>query len=130
MKNSSVTLTILRVAAVIASILGLLQLTSGFGWMDRGWHGRMGEISLVLMIVAAVCAYLWSRRGGNRGLFMHAAGMAVIGIVQVGLGEMDMGWSTIHQSIGVLYVVGVIALAVLSFRKPLDLPEAEPKIEH
>lgn len=115
--NSNVSLTVLRVVAVLAALVSIVQLTTGLGWAgEASWHGMLGNTAFVLAAVAAVAAFVWSRRSGNKGLFMHAAGMAVIALVQVGLGEMGVRGA--HMAIGVLYVVGIIALATLSLRKP------------
>ncbi|WP_131104254.1 hypothetical protein [Ornithinimicrobium sufpigmenti] len=126
MKNSHWSLIVLRVAAVLASLLAIFQMFSGFGWAGPwAWHGRSGELGFVLALVAAVGAFVWSRRSGNKGLFMHAAGMAVIGLVQMALGYMSV--TLVHQSIGVFYLLGIVALATLSFRKPgAELTRTEP----
>ncbi|QFG68271.1 hypothetical protein [Ornithinimicrobium pratense] len=116
MKSSHWSLTVLRVAALLASLLAIYQMFTGFGWAGPAWHGRAGELAFVLALVAAVGAFVWSRRSGNKGLLMHAAGMAVIGLVQMALGYLSV--TLVHQSIGVLYLVGIIALATLAFRKP------------
>jgi hypothetical protein len=78
-------------------------------------HGIIGDVNLLVTVVAAVAAVLWFRKGGSRGLMMHAIGMAVIFLVQIGLGEGKVKWP--HVVIGILAVLGSIALAVLAYRK-------------
>jgi hypothetical protein len=46
---------------------------------------------------------------------MHAIGMAVIFLVQIGLGEGKVKWP--HVVIGIIAVIGSLALAVLAYRK-------------
>ena len=115
--SSHWSLLVLRISAVLASLVAIFQATSGFGWAGAfSAHARTGELATVLLVVAAVAAYVWSRRSGNKGLFMHAVGMAVIGLVQIAIGHMDL--RLVHMTIGVFFLLGVIALATLAFRKP------------
>lgn len=110
-------LLVLRISAVLASLVAVFQATSGFGWAGPfSVHPRTGELATVLLVVAAVGAYVWSRRTGEKGMFMHAVGMAVIGVVQIAIGHMDL--REVHMAIGVLFLLGVVALATLAFRKP------------
>lgn len=114
--SSHWSLLVLRVSAVLASLVAIFQATSGFGLGGFAAHPRTGELATVLLAVAAVSAWVWSRRSGNKGLFMHAVGMAVIGLAQIAIGHLDL--RDVHIAIGVLFLVGVLALAVLAFRKP------------
>lgn len=125
MNSSHWSLTVLRVAALLASLLAIYQMFTGFGWTDPAWHGRAGELGFVLALVATVGAFVWSRRSGNKGLLMHAGGMAVIGLVQMALGYMSV--TMVHQAVGVFYLVGIVALATLALRKPgTELSRQEP----
>ena len=125
MSNSTV-LMVLRVFAVITGLLSILQALRGFGWLpiDWSWHGTLANITFVTALIAAIFAFLWKRRGGDNGLFMHAAGMAVLAVIQIGLGEMEL--RSVHMAVGVLFLVGAIALATLSFRKPVEGATARP----
>lgn len=121
-------LLVLRIAAVLASLVAIFQATSGFGWFGAfSAHPRTGEVATVLLVVAAVGAYVWSRRTGNKGLFMHAIGMAVIGVIQIAIGHM--GLREVHIAVGVLFLLGVVALGTLAFRKPgTELVESDPHV--
>lgn len=123
MTNSSTSLIVLKVTAVLTALLSIWQAVVGFGWVDSfGQHGMIGNVSFVLMVVAAVAAFLWSRGTGDKGLFMHAAGMAVLAVVQIALGEMHL--REVHMATGVLFLVGAVALATLSLRRGAhSLPE-------
>ncbi len=115
----------LQISAALAALLAVVQTVIGFMMVSgtyTGWHGTIGNVTFVVALVAAVAAFLWSRRSGNKGIFMHAAGMAVIALAQVALGEM--GQRAAHIAIGVLFLVGAVALATLSLRKPgaVDAP--------
>ena len=119
--SSSRSLLVLRLASAVAALSTLVQvvlvlLTVGGVGKLIGAHGGMGYVSLLATVVATVAAYLWSRKGGNRGLLMHAGGIAVLMVVQIGLGELKAVW--FHVGLGVLIVVGAVALAVLAYRKP------------
>jgi hypothetical protein len=117
MKNSDTTLTLLKTTAALSALLGVLQTLLGFGWLSMpGWHGTLGNVTFVVALLAAVFAFLWMRKSDNKGLFMHAAGMAVIAMVQIALGEMEI--REVHMAVGVLFLVGSVALATLAFRKP------------
>lgn len=115
MTNSTV-LWGLRIFAVLTALLSIVQALRGFGWLpiDWSWHGTLANVTFVTALITAVFAFLWSRRTGDKGQFMHAAGMAVLGVVQIGLGEM--GLRSVHMAVGVLFLVGAIALGTLSFR--------------
>lgn len=115
--SSHWSLLVLRISAVLATLVAIFQATSGFGWAGPfSVHPRTGELVTVLLVVAAVGAFVWSRRTGNKGLFMHAVGMAVLGVVQIAIGHMDL--REVHMAIGVFFLLGVVALATLAFRKP------------
>lgn len=115
--SSHWSLLVLRISAVLATLVAIFQATSGFGWGGPfSIHPRTGELVTVLLVVAAVAAFVWSRRTGNKGLFMHAVGMAVIGVVQIAIGHMDL--REVHMAVGVFFLLGVVALATLAFRKP------------
>jgi len=130
MAATSRSLLVLRLAAALSALIGLLQAVLGFtglssilaapGNEEAGSafidpHGYLGYANLLVMVVAAVASLVWYRKGGNRGLLMHAAGMVVLMLVQVGLGQGKVLW--VHVVLGVLIVLGSIALAVLSYRK-------------
>jgi hypothetical protein len=109
----------LQISAALAALLSVVQAVLGFlivSGNGGSQHGTIANLTFVVVLVAAVAAFLWMRRSGNKGLFMHAAGMLVIAIVQLGLGEM--GQRAAHIAVGVLFLVGSVALATLSFRKP------------
>lgn len=113
--SNSLLLTLLKIFAVLAGLVGVAQATTGMGWLDLPVpHGRMAEIGSVLLLVASVLAWMWSRRSGEKGLFMHASGMTVLALIQIALGHM--GLRSVHMGVGVLFLVGAVALATLSFR--------------
>ena len=128
--TTSRSLVVLRLAAALSSLIGLVQAGLGFSGLplilaapndeEAGSafinpHGILGYSNLLIMIVAAVAALVWFRKGGSKGLMMHAFGMVVIFVAQVGLGSAGILW--VHVVLGVLAVLGSIALAVLAYRK-------------
>lgn len=125
MSNSTL-LSLLKVFAVLTGLLGVWQTLVGFGWVDGfGWHGRLGEATFVVLLIATVLAFLWSRRSGDKGLLMHAGGMTVLALVQVGIGMAGVRGA--HMAIGVLFLVGAVALATLALRKSPALAEADDR---
>jgi hypothetical protein len=129
--TTSRSLVVLRLAAALSSLIGLVQAGLGFSGLplilaaphdkEAGAafidpHGILAYSNLLVMIVAAVAALIWYRKGGSKGLMMHAFGMVVIFVAQVGLGSAGVLW--VHVVLGVLAVLGSIALAVLAYRKP------------
>lgn len=118
----------LQISAALAALLAVVQAVLGFMMVSGSYaasHGTIGNVTFVVALVAAVAAFLWMRRSDNKGLFMHAAGMAVIALVQVALGEM--GQREAHIAVGVLFLVGALALATLSFRKPGEVAAPVPR---
>lgn len=118
--STSRSLVVLRLAAALSAALSLVQAVLAFlslGHVARliAPHGLLGDINLLVMIVAAVASVVWFRKGGSKGLVMHAFGMVVIFLVQIGLGEAEV--KVAHIVLGVLAVAGSIALAVLATRK-------------
>jgi hypothetical protein len=128
--TTSRSLLVLRLAAALSSLIGLVQAGLGFSGLSAilaaphddeagaafiDPHGILGYTNLLVMIVAAIASYVWYRKGGSRGLLMHAAGMVVIFVIQIGLGAGGVLW--VHVVLGVLAVLGSIALAVLAYRK-------------
>lgn len=128
--TTSRSLLVLRLAAALSSLIGLAQAGLGFSGLplilaapndDQAGsafinpHGILGYTNFLVMVVAAIAALVWFRKGGSRGLMMHAFGMVVIFLVQIGLGQGGVIW--VHVVVGVLAVLGSIALAVLAYRK-------------
>ena len=128
--TTSRSLVVLRLAAALSALLGLVQAGLGFSGLTRilaapgdneagasfiDPHGILGYTNLLAMVVAAVASLVWYRKGGSRGILMHASGMVVILLVQIGLGQGKVLW--VHVVLGVLAVLGSIALAVLAYRK-------------
>lgn len=117
--HRSPVLTALRVfsvltalGAVVQGVLGIGLISGARGWMDT--HGTSGMVTMVLAVIAAICAIVWKRQSGNTGLMMHALTVAVLGIVQFGLGEAHL--QLVHIIVGVIFLVAAIALATLSLR--------------
>ncbi|GAA1179562.1 hypothetical protein GCM10009584_21850 [Ornithinimicrobium humiphilum] len=116
----------LQIVATLSALLGVVQAVLGFRIVSGTWvpsHGMIGNLTFVVALVAAVVAFLWMRRSGNKSLFMHAAGMAVVALAQVAMGEM--GLRAPHIAVGVAYLLGAVALATLAIRKPGEV-EAPP----
>lgn len=119
--TTSRSLVVLRLSAALSALLSLVQAVLAFlslGKVARliNVHGIIGDVNLLVTIVAAVASVVWFRKGGSRGLLMHAFGMVVIFLVQIGLGEAELKWP--HIIIGIAAVAGSVALAVLAYRKP------------
>ena len=119
--NSSRSLVVLRLSSALAALFTLIQavlviLTATKVAKLIGVHGMVGYLSLLAMITATIAAYVWFRKGGSKGLVMHAGGVAVLMLVQIGLGEAKV--APVHVALGILIVLGAIALATLAYRKP------------
>jgi len=119
--NSSRSLIVLRLSSalsalftVIQAILIIIRVATGATLIEV--HGMVGYLSLLSMITATIAAYVWFRKGGSKGLVMHAGGVAVLMLVQIGLGEAKV--APVHVALGILIVLGAGALATLAYRKP------------
>ncbi|NNG20823.1 hypothetical protein HJ590_14880 [Naumannella sp. ID2617S] len=115
------TLTLLRVSAAVTALgavvqtgLGIALAVGSTGGLQI--HSVVAMVTLLAAVVAGVAAGLWSRRGGNTGLMMHALSVAVLAVVQFGLGEAHV--RTVHIVLGVVFLVAAVALATLAYRKP------------
>lgn len=119
--NSSRSLVVLRLSSALATLFTLIQavlviLTATKVAKLIGVHGMVGYLSLLAMITATIAAYVWFRKGGSKGLVMHAGGVAVLMLVQIGFGEAKV--APVHIALGILIVLGAGALAMLAYRKP------------
>jgi len=119
--TSSRSLVVLRLSSALATLFTLVQallviLTATKVAKLIEVHGMVGYLSLLAMITATIAAYVWFRKGGNKGLVMHAGGVAVLMLVQIGLGEAKL--AAVHIALGILIVLGAGALATLAYRKP------------
>lgn len=103
-------------AAVAQTILGFILSAGNFGVATL--HSSFGGIALVAVIVAAVASVLWKKASGNTGLMAHGVGMAVLGVVQFGIGEVGGGLVMVHIVLGLAFLAGAVALATLAVRKP------------
>lgn len=100
--------------AVAQTVLGLLVAFTDFDGVNA--HGWIGYATFIAAVAAAIGAFLWKKVSGNTGLFMHAAGVAVLALIQIGLAEMGQRWA--HIILGLLILGAALALASLAFRKP------------
>lgn len=105
------------------SLAALGQVALGFTMSAGNFsvatvHASIGGVALIAAIAAAVASVLWQKRSGNTKLRGHALGMGVLGLIQFALGEVAGGLVTVHIILGVLFLVGAVALAALSVRKP------------
>lgn len=119
--KSSRALIVLRISSALAGLFTLIQailvivaVTAHMKLIET--HGMVGYLSLLATITATVAAYIWFRKGGSKSLVMHAGGVAVLMLVQIGLGEAKVTW--VHIVLGIVIVLGAIALATLAYRKP------------
>ena len=100
--------------AVAQAVIGLLVAFTDFDAVNA--HGWLGYATFIAAVAAAIGAFLWKKVSGNTGLFMHALGLAVLALLQIGLAEMDLKW--VHVVLGVLILGAALALASLAQRKP------------
>jgi len=119
--TSSRSLIVLRLSSALAALFTVIQailiiIRVATGATLIGVHGMVGYLSLLSMITATIAAYVWFRKGGSKGLVMHAGGVAVLMIVQIGLGEAKV--APVHIALGIVIVLGAVALATLAYRKP------------
>ena len=127
MSNTQSSSTFTKLSAAAVGLAGVVQAVLGgiaaFGYEPiEGTHGIVGMVTFVLTILATLAAWLDVKRTGNKGLLMHAAGMAGLAVVQIALGELAV--TTFHITLGVAFLAGAVALAVLAFRGPKAAPAA------
>lgn len=106
------------VNALVAVVLLGLGATLAFGQLAViHAHAGIAMLFVLTSIVSAVFAVLWALRSGQRGLIGHGVGLAVLALVQFGLGEMST-LVMVHIILGLLIVVGAVALYFMANRKP------------
>lgn len=102
--------------AVVAFLVLALGATLAFGQQSmRAAHGGLAMLFVVTSLVAAVTAVLYALRSGRRGLIGHGVGLVVLALIQYSLGEIGT-WPIVHIILGVLIVIGAIALYVMATR--------------
>jgi len=123
----------LRLFAAIAAVLAILQTVVAVTMMATDnetvvmLHEGVGFLYAAAAVVTAVPAVIWGRLSHNTGLIGHAVGMAVAGVVQLLLGLLfapEEGQPNgpmiyVHMVLGLLILVGSIALYVLSKKQPI-----------
>jgi hypothetical protein len=123
----------LRVFAAITAILAILQTVVAVTMMGVDSevvvmiHEGLGFLFAASAIATAVPAFVWGRLSHNTGLIGHAAGIAVAGVVQLLLGIVGapedgapMGpMIYVHMALGLLILVGSVALYVLAKKQPI-----------
>lgn len=120
-QSNPASLTVLRISAAVTALGAVAQAGMGIGLAVGSTgllsaHSGVAYLTMTAAVVAGISAGLWSRRGGNTGMMMHALTVAVLAVLQFGLGEM--GVRTVHMVVGVAFLVAAIALATLAYRKP------------
>lgn len=113
--------TWLRTLTLIAVIIALVQLAWGVvayfvhGGVWGAIHGGMGYLNTVVLVAAAVLAWLWTSTQPSRGLFWHAVSLPVLGLIQIAVADSGLWW--LHMILGVAFVVGVISLWTILVKK-------------
>lgn len=118
---SSPSLTVLRGFAGLTALLAIVQAALGVVVLVTDSdivqvHRIIGMATAAVALVAAGAAAVWFRQSHNGGLLGHAVAVAVLAVVQVGLGEA--GVVSVHIAVGVLVLGAAVDLARLTARKP------------
>ncbi|MSS44564.1 hypothetical protein FYJ43_00475 [Cutibacterium sp. WCA-380-WT-3A] len=97
-------------SVIVQAVLACFMLSGVRGLGDV--HMAFGIVTVLATIIAAILAVMWKRRGGPSAVVGHAAGMAVILLVQFALGELSDGGAIkwIHVVLGVIIMVGLFVL--------------------
>lgn len=90
-------------------------------------HKMTGYMAFIAGILAAVSAFMLSRQIANMGVFFHALTVAVLMLIQIGLGEA--GVQLVHVVLGVVIAVAGIALIPIA-RKRLGMTSNTPAAAH
>lgn len=103
--------TVLVVAQVV---LAIIMLSGSWGLTEA--HGGLGYLAILTSAVAAFFAWKVGRAENNKGIFFHAVSMPVLMLVQVGLAHMN-GLRTVHMTVGVAILVGLVGLWMMARKK-------------
>nr|NLI49446.1 hypothetical protein [Propionibacterium sp.] len=117
----------LRIFAAIAAAIATLQTVVAItmialhGEFLVRLHEGLGYLYVAAAVVTVVPAVVWGRLSHKPGLIGHAAGLAVAGVVQLLLGLFQAGGvlGYVHMALGLLIMVGAIALYVLAKKRPI-----------
>ena len=99
--------------SLVLPLLAVLMYQPGQGGL-RSAHTWAGTAFLVTSLVAALSGYRYGREARRKGLFPHAIGVFVAGLLQFTLGELGYTW--VHVVLGILITLGAVALFAMSLR--------------
>jgi hypothetical protein len=127
----------LRTLSAIAAILAILQVVVAITMMatHNGTvtvvHEGLGYLYAAAAVVTVVPAVVWGRLSHSTGLIGHAAGMAVVGVVQLLLGltyapASGAKWLIyVHMALGLLIMLGAIVLYVRSGKRSVIVTDVD-----
>ncbi len=123
----------LRVFSAIAAVIATLQTVVAVTMMALDneilvrAHEGLGFLYVAAAAVTVFPAVVWGRLSHKPGLVGHAGGLAVAGVVQLLLGllfapregESLGALMYVHMALGLLIMVGAIALYLIAKKKPI-----------
>lgn len=123
----------LRVFALVAAVVATLQTLVAVTMMALRndvlvyLHEGLGYLYVAAAVVTVFPAVVWGRLGRKPGLIGHAGGLAAAGVIQLLLGLLfapregqSMGaLMYVHMALGLLIMIGAIALYVIAKKKPI-----------
>lgn len=92
----------------------------------RGVHEITAMVFLVSSLLAGLSGMRYGKESNSKGLAPHGLGLFVLAIVQYGLGEMNQ--PLIHMFLGLLVVIGALALFAMATRQPMVVTEIDEEI--
>ena len=117
----------LRMFAAVAAVIAILQTVVAITMMALHGeflvrlHEGLGYLYAAAAVITVFPAVVWGRLSRKTALIGHAAGLAVAGVVQLLLGLFQTGGVLVyvHMVLGLLIMVGAVALYVLAKKRPI-----------
>lgn len=117
----------LRMFAAIAAVIAILQTVVAITMMALHGeflvrlHEGLGYLYAAAAVITVFPAVVWGRLSRKTALIGHAAGLAVAGVGQLLLGLFQTGGVLVyvHMVLGLLIMVGAVALYVLAKKRPI-----------
>ncbi len=117
----------LRMFAAVAAVIAILQTVVAITMMALHGeflvrlHEGLGYLYAAAAVITVFPAVVWGRLSRKTALIGHAAGLAVAGVGQLLLGLFQTGGVLVyvHMVLGLLIMVGAVALYVLAKKRPI-----------
>lgn len=113
-------------ATVLVAIQTVLGLAMAFHVHGLGHvHELVGALTAIAAIACIFPARTWTQQTGDKGIFGHIAGVAVLAVLQLLLGffldGMPSAMLYVHEGLGILIAAGVVGVLMRARKDPAPI---------